>query len=60
LGALLPLGAGSDLGGGWPGEAGVWLLIVSSLSHPAQNETKRQIRPCGGGGLAVLALVSAV
>jgi hypothetical protein len=54
--------AGSGLGGGgWLlGEAGVWLLIVSSLSYPAQNETKRRIRPRGDGARAVLTLVSAL
>ncbi|BBZ46874.1 hypothetical protein MPRM_41550 [Mycobacterium parmense] len=47
--------------GGCPGEAGLLgLLIVSSLSHPAEIETKRRNRPASDGDAAVLTLVSAV
>lgn len=45
LGAAPGLGTAADLAGGWPGEAGLGLLIGSSLSDPAQNETTQRNRP---------------
>lgn len=45
---VLPAGVG--FGGCWPGESGVWLLMLPSLPHPAQNETDSRNGSARAGG----------
>src|ERR1700739_1890633 len=50
-------GGWAGFGCGWLGDAGVWLLIVSSLSHPTQNET---VSAVSVGGMNMLPRVHRV
>jgi hypothetical protein len=52
------LGAWVGSGDGWSGEAGVLLLIVTSLSYLAQNETNHAGSLCSAASF--LTLMSAV